>query len=516
MKKIMWIVYMCLSLLILLFLLFSPYGGGFELHFSLKKAALIEGSDKIILTYEREDNRVVVLYEYDVVAEVGEEKTGSGCAIIEKKFGILYKFEQSTSGINIHNGSPFVYDSCGRLNHKKDIFAIKTANDSQIKYIAIGDLSKHEQFSLSEARANPKDFIVVEVKQNYALWEATASNGTEIIVRGFDSKGNLVAEQRDGQIAKYMNKPNKSINKTGVEKIRITTTSYDQIIPYIDGNRIFWEGERNGKWDISMYDLYTNKVTHISTDGSDFKGVSIYGNMIAWQDNRKGNYDIYIYDISTKKERQITTNGNDQMFPKIDGNRIVYEDNRNGNVDIYMYDLSTNIETQITTKGTVEMSPSISGNRIVWEDEGDIYAGEVDPKIYMYDLSTKSVTQISKNDSAQYGPMIDGNRIVWADSLGGFNTIFLYDLITKQESKITQKDNLIHGLYRIDGNRIVWEDDRTGKYNIYIYDLITKKETEIPINGLAEFNYSISGNSIVFSDDWNLEIDIYLYDMTNK
>ncbi|MFF3024113.1 hypothetical protein ACFVRR_15905 [Gottfriedia sp. NPDC057948] len=512
MKKAILIVCLYLPLLLLL----EPYTGGvFDLHFNKKKAANIASTDKIIRSQEIGDGREVILYKFKLKyrPEEGGENEGFGVALIKKKLGFLYQFDSDSSSFVIEKDNPFVYS--GYVDSKEQyIFAIKTAKSSQIQYIAITDQSKHNQFSLSEARANHDDYKVMEVKDHYALLVFKSFlNEPELVVRGFDSKGNLVAEQRGDGIAKYVNKPNKSKNKIVIENNRITTNGFDQIFAYINGNRIFWEGEQKGNFDIYMYDLNTKLKTRIISGGSDYAALSISGNRIVWQDNRNGNYDIYMYDIASKKERQITTDKNDQMFPDIDGNQIVYEDSRNGNEDIYMYDLNTNKEKQITVKSNDETSPYISGNRIVWEDEGNVYAGEINTKIYMYDIATKSISHISMNDSAQYGPIINGNRIVWVDSLGGPNTIYMYDLSTKKESKITQNDNIIHSLYRIDNNHIIWEDNRTGKYNIYIYDLNTKKETEIPIRGLDEFNFSISANTIVFSKDWKDNKDIYLYNL---
>ncbi|HWQ50027.1 MAG TPA: PKD domain-containing protein [Methanosarcina sp.] len=100
-----------------------------------------------------------------------------------------------------------------------------------------------------------------------------------------------------------------------------------------------------------------------------------------WADDRNGNWDIYMYDLSTKKERRITTNPSDSYCPAIYGNRIVWMDLRNGNSDIYMYDLSTSTETQVTTNKLGQGWPDIYGDRIVWDDyrngNSDIYMGAI-------------------------------------------------------------------------------------------------------------------------------------------
>ena len=137
--------------------------------------------------------------------------------------------------------------------------------------------------------------------------------------------------------------------------------------------------------------------TRISTSG--LAAVpDIYGDKIVWQDNRSGKWDIYMYNLSTKKETRITTSGS-ATSPAIDGNRIVWIDGRNGENlnfsdpnagghDIYMCDLLTKKETRIT-KSTIPadgfgytLGVAISGNRIIW---GGTYYYRI------YDIFTRKI-----------------------------------------------------------------------------------------------------------------------------
>jgi beta propeller repeat protein len=42
--------------------------------------------------------------------------------------------------------------------------------------------------------------------------------------------------------------------------------------------------------------------TRITTNPSNSEHPAFYGNTIVWQDDRNGNWDIYIFDISTKEQ----------------------------------------------------------------------------------------------------------------------------------------------------------------------------------------------------------------------
>ena len=87
--------------------------------------------------------------------------------------------------------------------------------------------------------------------------------------------------------------------------------------------------------------------TRITTDKSNSEYPAIYNNKIVWQDDRNGNWDIYIQDLSTKAQIH-TTNLSDQVRPDIYGNNVVWQDYRNGASDIYLQNLTTKKQTRIT------------------------------------------------------------------------------------------------------------------------------------------------------------------------
>lgn len=107
-----------------------------------------------------------------------------------------------------------------------------------------------------------------------------------------------------------------------IEK-RITTSKSEQHAPVIYGNKIVWEDNRNGNWDIYMYDLSTNKETKITTNSSDQNSPDIYSNRVVWIDTRERDidYSIYMLDLSTKKQTEIANGYLDS--PAIYNNLIV-------------------------------------------------------------------------------------------------------------------------------------------------------------------------------------------------
>ncbi|HIH95338.1 TPA: PGF-pre-PGF domain-containing protein [Methanosarcina acetivorans] len=295
-------------------------------------------------------------------------------------------------------------------------------------------------------------------------------------------------------------------------------------------DRIVWQDDSNGSWDIQMYDIYDSTKTQITNNEADQQNPDIYGDRIVWQDSRNGNQDVFMYDISISREVQITTSESYQGKPAIYGDKIVWEDDRNGNRDIYMYDISTSKETRITNNTSDQSSPDIYGDRIVWTEEG---------AIYMYNISTSTETQVTPhwwgwegwdeeyhNDFAR-APFIYGNRIVYeAETETGNYLIKMYDLSNSTEQTIGLVDEAYYPA--IYGDKIVWENIPGGtpltgdeNHDIHMYNLSTFTVTRITTNNSLQGDPAIYGDRIVWTDARNAVSyddlsDIYMYDLSTS
>ncbi|AKJ39376.1 PKD domain-containing protein [Methanosarcina barkeri] len=293
----------------------------------------------------------------------------------------------------------------------------------------------------------------------------------------------------------------------------ITTNKLEQWGPIVYNNKIVWYDNRNGNWDIYMYDLSTKKETQITTNVSDQYSPYIYGNRIVWVDERNrnpedisGNSDIYMYDLSTKKETQITNNEGYLWSSSIYDDKMVWTACPYGDLsdfyDICMYNVSTKNEKMITDNGC-SYYPAIYGNKIVWVDYRNGYTD-----VYMYDISTKKETQITNNESEKMCPAIYGDKIVWMDSRNENWDIYMYNLTTKKETQITTgpSDSLYPAIY---GDRIVWNNNRKGNWDVYVYDLATGQKWHTTDKS-DQYYPAIYGDRIVWTDMRNGNPDIYM------
>jgi TolB protein len=301
---------------------------------------------------------------------------------------------------------------------------------------------------------------------------------------------------------------------------RITLDSASQENPAIYGNTIVYQDNRNGNWDVYMYDLMGPSwvpETRITTNTADQVNPRISGDKIVYQDGRNGNWDIYMYDLSTQTETQITNNPLAQEYPAIDGNRIVWQDSRNTNFDsgsvmwdVYMYDLSTQAETRVTASGsTTQPHPAISGNRIT-------YIKGVD--VYYFDLSTKSEVRLTQfptwNGQYAGSPAVYGSHILWHQTFaqpGSWRDIYTIDVATGavwSSLSLADADRICPDMSELypGFGYIVYREAG----HVYLYHTAEQVEYQVTSAKADQINPRISDGSIVYQDNRNGNWDIYL------
>jgi beta propeller repeat protein len=288
------------------------------------------------------------------------------------------------------------------------------------------------------------------------------------------------------------------------------TPDSDQQNPAISGDRIVWEDNRNGNWDIYLYSVTTGVEQQITSDSSDQLMPSISGEIIVWQDYRNGDADIFLYNTTTKKETRITTNSSDQIAPDVDADRIIWMDHRNGTAQVYIYNITSSHENPVTSDPWFHGSPSIQGEWIVWVDYRN---GDAD--IYLYNTGTGNETRIT-NTSGQYlYPSVNGDYVIWEDDTSGTSDIHLYQISTGREIPILIDIADASPMYpAISGNRIVWQDSRNMGYsNIFVYEINTSQLWEVTNETYINQLPFISGDRIIWVATPTMYSDINMFTM---
>ncbi len=380
----------------------------------------------------------------------------------------------------------------------------------------------------------------------------------------------------------------------------LTNDTLSQGNPAIYGNRVVWtENTLEGgiaNWEIFLYDLSLNgeeAKIRITNNDSYQLNPEIYGDIIVWEDNRNGNYDIYMYDLTVDSDKdtipnyldedddgdgtpdmsdldddpaeiRITDNPSHQEEPAIYGTKIVWVDKRYGNMDVFIYDLISGQEAIIAGLNEIgtpdpnnpdklifplQTNPRIYGNKVVWQDDRF-----ENVEIFMYNLSMDSdedgvpnyldddrpapdpaeelITSDFEDDSY---PSIHGDLIVYSR----MDNIYLYDLRTKTEYRLTNSssEQKIDRGCSIYGTKVVWAYDN-GSKDIYRYDLALDSDedgtpnyrdidTTYPDPALQRVTYEsekysmkpvIFTNKIVWVDKRNSSRppDIYMFTLTEN
>lgn len=248
----------------------------------------------------------------------------------------------------------------------------------------------------------------------------------------------------------------------------------------ISGDRVVISEYNAATRDIRLYEIGADSYNWITSDQTVYHiNPSIDGNRIVWQDDRHGNWNIFLYDLSTNTETQITSNSSDQTHPVISGNYIVWVDNRNGNDDIYYFDLKNKTEHQVTMDSGNQTLPDISGNRIVWQDDRN---GEWD--IYYYEIPSREEV-VSKGFTNGNGFIDTPSGAYTADESKTGRAKFGLNARTNKGGELQGKATFI-----FEGGNLNFES--TSFDQLLISDNTARLKGKGQVNGSGEYAFVIS------------------------
>lgn len=286
-----------------------------------------------------------------------------------------------------------------------------------------------------------------------------------------------------------------------------------------DGNKIIYQSDQNGNWDIFEYDLVSQNIRQLtdspaheenpdySPDGENI----VYTSTV--DDHRDVPYnqllrDIYVKNLITLKEQNLTTNSSNDWRPRysFDGKLITFVSERNDMREVPFYELFGNIflmendgrfQIALTNVEANNGSPCIAPGST--EQDGAIYFDSNrngNYAIFRTDLKGSDVQQITFNpDVNDLSPDISaqGDKIVFFSDRDGNHEIYMMNTDGSAQQRLTANPfSDLNPVFSPDGTKVLFHSDRDGNYDLFLLDLSRQSEQPPLLEVVSRIERAIS------------------------
>jgi Tol biopolymer transport system component len=188
-----------------------------------------------------------------------------------------------------------------------------------------------------------------------------------------------------------------------------------------------FSSDSDDSWQLYLLDLAQGTRRALTDRGSNTDPVwSPDGEKVAFESNRSGNWDIWVYDLASQR----TINVSKSRMPEFDpdwspgGERIVFTRVRPGASDLFTADTFTGKVTRLTQSKAFEFDPSWSpdGARIAFDR-----LANRDYDIYLLTLKPRKVVRLTRARGEDSNPdwSPDGHDILFLSARDGDYEIYV-------------------------------------------------------------------------------------------
>ena len=232
-----------------------------------------------------------------------------------------------------------------------------------------------------------------------------------------------------------------------------------------DGNRILYQSDRTGKWQLYIMDIATEARTRVTNDSfnNNFVDWSADNEWIAFVSDRDGNEEIYRMKVDGSALERMTDDPERDIHPYFspDGQYLLFNSTRaNGSLDVYRLTLSNKELLRITDSPMEETCARYSTDmkQMVF-----LRNDERTDDIALMDVSTGGTAKLTNTPAITDGwPMFsrDGKWIYYSTMLSGHHCIH------RIHPDGTGDETLTHaGIGEEDGRAFISADGHTLIYN---------------------------------------------------
>jgi tol-pal system beta propeller repeat protein TolB len=173
-----------------------------------------------------------------------------------------------------------------------------------------------------------------------------------------------------------------------------------------DGDRILYQSNRTGKWQLYIMDVKSGRQTRLTSDNynNNLPDWSADNKYIAFVSDRDGNEEIYTMTAEGKEQKRLTNNTGRDIHPYFspDGKYLLFNSTRiNGTLDIFRMELGTGKIIQlVNTKEYEETCARYSRDmkKIVF-----LRNNEASDDIYIMDLKTGLTANLTNTPHVEHG-----------------------------------------------------------------------------------------------------------------
>ncbi len=277
---------------------------------------------------------------------------------------LLYPYKTKTKKQSI----AFVSDRAGNT----DILEINTDGSGLRPLLN----SSNSEWSPRITKDGTSLYYLMENESGTALYKLNLQDGENVFVQNVpegdfyfnlhpDEKSIVCHDSVDGYLQIFL----RSIVDSTVKQL--TFGDYNNAKPsfFSDGNRVLFQSDRNGNWDIFIYDLINDTAYSVvnNPENEENPVVSPYDDVIVYnsQSQPENGKDLYYIDIISKETGRLSNSPGMEISAVFSSNaqELVFSSNRDGNWEIYLMSNRGEFKDRLTNH------PSFDGDAI-WINRG--------------------------------------------------------------------------------------------------------------------------------------------------
>ena len=160
-----------------------------------------------------------------------------------------------------------------------------------------------------------------------------------------------------------------ALNLVTRKSFGVGASTADQLAPDVRGGRVVWQDLRDvGAGEIYLRDLESGEPRRITTNTFGQFNPVIDGHWIVWQDGRNGQVDLYGFDLLRNTEVRLTSTTENESRPYLEGTWLLCQEDSLGPLSANMRLLHLPSLRSIPMTRTVSMKerPGLAAGKVVW------------------------------------------------------------------------------------------------------------------------------------------------------